>query len=160
MIERRYTGIAKQGADVVANPTLDGSEQALNSIQINGENFKIGSNKLKELVVDLYGTHEEATSCYFDITDLFKFDAQKLYLIILGNDGMNYPRFSMTILTYGENFIVEPDTGANCFLRFEEWENEGQIVLSFTLLDDNLSFGENIIADELCISIYELPFSL
>ena len=41
MIEKKYTGIAKQGADVVANPTLDGSEQALNSIQINGENFKI-----------------------------------------------------------------------------------------------------------------------
>lgn len=64
MIEKKYTGIVKQGADVVANPTLDGSEQALNSIQINGENFKIeggGSGKLK-LVAE--GTRNENRSGY------------------------------------------------------------------------------------------------
>lgn len=42
MIERRYTGIAKQGADVVANPILDGSEENLESIGINGTNYKVG----------------------------------------------------------------------------------------------------------------------
>lgn len=45
MIERRYTGIAKQGADVVANPTLDGSEANLESIGINGTNYKVGGLK-------------------------------------------------------------------------------------------------------------------
>ena len=54
MIERKYTGVATNGSDVVANPTLNGSEQALNSIQINGENFKIegGGSGIATLLAD------------------------------------------------------------------------------------------------------------
>lgn len=45
-MEKKYKGIVSQrsGSNVVANPTLEGNEDNLNSITINGVNYKVGGS--------------------------------------------------------------------------------------------------------------------
>ena len=49
-MEKNYKGIISQrsGSNVVANPTLEGNESLLNSITINGVNYKVGGSGYTE----------------------------------------------------------------------------------------------------------------
>lgn len=122
MIEKKYTGIAKQGADVVANPTLDGSEQALNSIQINGENFKIEGEKEQYRLENVQLIFESG-QISIDVPTLKK---NKIYHFHM-NTSMGYnANFNFYIDEYGvsfENIGFYYDIDQNvtiCNLYYEE----------------------------------------
>lgn len=163
MIERRYTGIAKQGADVVANPTLDGSEQALNSIQINGENFKIaggGSGKLKLVAT---ATQDEHNPKYFHPNKQLEYG--KLYYIVYEDD---FVGFSSSTLMLIKDYIKEGLSISNDSTLLATDEEESTKFAKITYNFDNNLFEFWFIDDEtldvlegnnaIKLQIYEVEF--
>lgn len=120
MIERRYTGIAKQGADVVANPTLDGSEANLESIGINGTNYKVGAKPFMQ---------------YFgeEITETFVMNKDRTFIFNFNPD-ITFPiQFINKRTNNVYQLRIDLISGGYHFGEIEYMENHNYYVTSYML---------------------------
>lgn len=155
MIEKRYTGVAKQGADVVANPTLDGSEENLESIGINGTNYKVG------------GSDDSLYMKQIKESFTISFIGQYVYDHYLNLISDSLLGIRVENITKGINYIIrvlngEPkcyDSENGIMLDISEvfyGASLGDITINYITFEPNNYFSEG---DEISIYYYEGPLS-
>lgn len=176
MIEKRYTGVATNGSNVVANPTLEGNEDNLNSITINGVNYKVGGSGYTEgtaikdamyedweldddlewdtqaskVNVDLRSLKVNETH-KFEYINLMDFIYNKIRPACLANDIQTLSRVDFRLPTDLKNYKIK----INCNLDF--WFADSYKVLDLYCLE--LNFGEKtIFTDALFNSTYILDY--